>query len=230
MTARTGPNEVHCRHCGSIIKEQADICPDCGVSPDTPVDRSARSAYCRSCGESVSPEAELCPSCGVRIGGGTAASGSNSGGSSSSGLATVGMIFGILLLIASFGALTDGEIGSALLYGIVGALLVPRIRNWFRAHISVEHSITTFGRTRTVDERTARNASSPCSVCRGAVDDGIARLYREEFVLLGVPVHTYDSGVNHYCRSCLGEDVGAEHAADEARAEASAATETDRAR
>jgi hypothetical protein len=37
-TQDAGPNEVYCSSCGEIIKEEAEICPECGVrqkEPDT---------------------------------------------------------------------------------------------------------------------------------------------------------------------------------------------------
>lgn len=31
-----GPDEVYCRDCGAVIKEQAEICPECGVRQRDP--------------------------------------------------------------------------------------------------------------------------------------------------------------------------------------------------
>lgn len=39
-----GPNEVFCRDCGSVISDQAEICPDCGVRQRDPPKSSVDSA------------------------------------------------------------------------------------------------------------------------------------------------------------------------------------------
>lgn len=39
-----GPDEVFCRNCGSLISDQAELCPDCGVRQRDPPKSSLESA------------------------------------------------------------------------------------------------------------------------------------------------------------------------------------------
>ena len=60
----------HCINCGEEIAEDADVCPECGVSQSTSLEsahgqRSADEKYCVSCGALINKQAEFCPECGV---------------------------------------------------------------------------------------------------------------------------------------------------------------------
>ncbi|GHU83828.1 hypothetical protein FACS189468_9290 [Spirochaetia bacterium] len=62
-------DEVFCFSCGEIIKQEAEICPKCGIR-QKPYDQRQMAGkteiYCHSCGERINAEAEICPKCGVR--------------------------------------------------------------------------------------------------------------------------------------------------------------------
>lgn len=62
---------TYCINCGDRINEDAELCPNCGVTQTTPLeedgaDRPADEKYCFECGKLIKREAELCPECGVR--------------------------------------------------------------------------------------------------------------------------------------------------------------------
>lgn len=65
MSAQASADEKHCVSCGSVIQEEAEICPDCGVRQDSSELDSAEK-HCTSCGAVINMEAEICPDCGVR--------------------------------------------------------------------------------------------------------------------------------------------------------------------
>ena len=74
----------YCISCGENIKDEAEICPECGVNqsklPESGTDdRSENEKFCTSCGEIVNRDAEICPNCGVRQAEPATASGSESG-------------------------------------------------------------------------------------------------------------------------------------------------------
>jgi uncharacterized membrane protein YhaH (DUF805 family)/RNA polymerase subunit RPABC4/transcription elongation factor Spt4 len=68
--ARTkGQDEIFCFSCGEIIKQEAEICPKCGIRQKPYNQRQMAGKteiYCHSCGERIRAEAEICPKCGVR--------------------------------------------------------------------------------------------------------------------------------------------------------------------
>ena len=52
---------MYCRECGSEVRENAEICPKCGVRPLNGI------SHCQACGASTRLEQELCTNCGVRL-------------------------------------------------------------------------------------------------------------------------------------------------------------------
>jgi predicted nucleic acid-binding Zn ribbon protein len=76
-----------------------------------------------------------------------------------------------------------------------------------RRRLANRHPPTTFGRTRSTEETTRVDPDSPCVVCSAAVEEGVERSYREEYVVAGVPLFTTDAGENQYCRSCASGGV-----------------------
>jgi len=70
-----------------------------------------------------------------------------------------------------------------------------------------------FGRVRSVDRRVVRAEENPdesCVGCGGAVDRGLCRRYREEFVAAGVPLTATDGDENYYCLDCAATELGIE--------------------
>jgi len=68
MNGEKGPDEVFCNSCGAIIKQRAEICPECGVPNDrqeTDPETAPEHVYCRSCGQQIKRAAMACPHCGV---------------------------------------------------------------------------------------------------------------------------------------------------------------------
>jgi RNA polymerase subunit RPABC4/transcription elongation factor Spt4 len=198
-------DEVYCSSYGESIKKKAELCPHCGVrqssSRISTTNGAADEEFCTTCGEKVKKDAELCPNCGVRRHGTSPSDISTNGKSASYYL---GWGFGILFVLASFGAFGDGGSlivsflqGIALL--IVGLILLPPVRERIDER---KHTLTTMGWVQSVDERTIGHVDEPCSACYGSVSEGVERRYAEEFVVLGVVLHTFKSGENTYCRTC----------------------------
>ncbi|AHG00301.1 hypothetical protein HALLA_17335 [Halostagnicola larsenii XH-48] len=62
---------TYCISCGEQIRDDAELCPNCGVNQTTPIEetdetRAGDEKYCFECGESIKKQAEICPECGVR--------------------------------------------------------------------------------------------------------------------------------------------------------------------
>lgn len=112
----------------------------------------------------------------------------------------IGGIFLFLLGVYIMGtSLTEV---SSFLFGIgvtLAALLVfPPVRERLRNR----HPPTTFGPTKTTEERVVSGTDQLCSVCQEPVNDGVVREYEEEYVLAGIPLYTMEAGENWYCKSC----------------------------
>jgi len=61
----------YCVNCGSEIRDDAEICGECGVSQNSLPegqhgDRGEDEKHCTDCGELINKQAEVCPECGVR--------------------------------------------------------------------------------------------------------------------------------------------------------------------
>jgi TM2 domain-containing membrane protein YozV/RNA polymerase subunit RPABC4/transcription elongation factor Spt4 len=61
----------YCVNCGSEIRDDAEICGECGVSQNSLPegqhgDRGEDEKFCTDCGELINKQAEVCPECGVR--------------------------------------------------------------------------------------------------------------------------------------------------------------------
>lgn len=61
----------HCKNCGEEIRDEAEVCPDCGFNQTASIEsahgeRGADEKYCAECGELINKQAEICPNCGVR--------------------------------------------------------------------------------------------------------------------------------------------------------------------
>lgn len=209
MAAERAPDEIFCRHCGETIKERAELCPNCGVRNSRSVPDESTHVYCQSCGERIKSEAEICPECGVKNGVVSETAADSGSSSDAIRIATTG--FGLLFLLAGFGALTEGELSSGAFYLLVGAALLPQVRN----RVSVEYSLATVGYVSDTRRRATRNAGLTCVACQRPVDEGVVREYAKRFVLFGVPLYTAERGENAYCRSCANGDVPDRRSASE---------------
>jgi hypothetical protein len=52
---------MFCRNCGKEVRENAEICVNCGVRP------LAERGFCQECGVETKPNQELCIKCGCRL-------------------------------------------------------------------------------------------------------------------------------------------------------------------
>lgn len=112
-----------------------------------------------------------------------------------------GYIGGAFSLLMGAVFLTSGGLPLALLgvlFFVAALWLMPATRQ----RLQNRHPPTTFGHTQSTDETTRVDPDKPCVVCSKAIDEGVERSYREEYVLAGIPLFTTDAGENHYCRSC----------------------------
>ncbi len=152
-------------------------------------------------------------------------------GSRSSGTAAVvaGLILGflglMLFLPLLFGlALIFQEVAVVL---AIGALLLAGGVAASKASGS-DHSITDFGRTKDVTERVVYEPDLPCTACLSPIEAGVERRYADQFLVAGLPVKTYESGSNHYCRSCADGETDTELPdADEEESESETTADSD---
>lgn len=207
------PDEEFCKSCGEPVKKAAVRCPNCGVNTEDGPASDVGEVYCESCGESIKAAAEICPECGVGRSS-SSRGGSTRGGSGLDGDVAywVQVCFGALFLLAALGSVTDFSDGVAaslvgfVLYGTVGLVLIPQVRE----RIDKRHPVTTFGWTTSVEETSVSNPAEPCSSCFESIDSGVRRSYGKEFVVAGFALSTKEEGANHYCRSCLAVEQGAD--------------------
>lgn len=178
-------------------------------------DRSiSEEVFCRSCGESINASADVCPHCGVRAVHAGRASGADTVGGSvadadvgNSDRSPFQWVFGVLLTLAGVAALAEAGGAVALAGGLamllLGLYLIPAVRDRLRT----AYPVTAFGRRKRVEESVLRGGDRPCSTCFDPVERGVEREYHDEFVLFGVPVYSYDSGTNEYCRDCAAGEI-----------------------
>lgn len=84
---------------------------------------------------------------------------------------------------------------------LFGVFVNPR----FRRRLDRRHALTRFGRTRSVDERVLHSEegrTDRCVVCGSRLHQGLARRYREEVCIAGIPVLTRSEERNYYCADC----------------------------
>ena len=84
---------------------------------------------------------------------------------------------------------------------LFGVFVNPR----FRRRLDRRHSLTQFGRARSVDERVlhaSEGRTEPCVSCSSRLNQGLVRRYREEICLAGIPVVTSSIKHNYYCVNC----------------------------
>ena len=60
----------------------------------------------------------------------------------------------------------------------------------------------TFGVEHRVDEDTFDGPRKHCTECATATTQGLRRRYTRQFVLVGIPLHTLEWGINDYCPDC----------------------------
>jgi hypothetical protein len=92
-----------------------------------------------------------------------------------------------------------GLLGTAI--AASGAFLTPL----FRRRIDRHTSLSDFGTVESVEQRVVRpeeKSGESCVVCGEAVTRGMARRFREEVVLAGLPLFTRSEGNNYYCPEC----------------------------
>lgn len=205
MSSNASPraDEQFCSTCGSIIKERAEICPECGVK-NTAQSGANEPAFqfCESCGEEIRSDTELCPSCGV-----TQTSAGTDGLDSSD---VILYVLGSLFIIGGLGTLLDPEGGlvASILTGLVltvaGIAMLPVVHQ----RSNRRYSLTTFGTVRSVNEYPVSNDAEACTVCQRPVTGGVRREYTEEFTLFGVVLSSDTGGMNTYCESCAGTRTG----------------------
>lgn len=209
------PDEIFCVYCGERIKKQAEICPSCGVRNRQDVFPDSKEMYCFSCGEEIKTKAEICPNCGVKNTPGvtsqTASDISYSFDDSQKILEILTSGLGIFLIIASIGALSEGDIIAGVLILSIGVGLLPQVRN----HINREHPITTIGYVSSVNEVNLDTSDEVCTICYNSAKEGKQRVYTKKFVFLGIPIYTVDRGENVYCSSCLTEERSAKFESSE---------------
>ncbi|WP_435347489.1 zinc-ribbon domain-containing protein [Haloarchaeobius sp. HRN-SO-5] len=136
-------------------------------------------------------------------------------GSSTTGRRVAGFLAGLLLLflfVPVVVALAVG-FGELSLVILAGAVCIAGV---LAAVVGApgDHSPTEFGRTRAVEERAIEAPDQPCTACLSTIDRGVERTYRDEFLVAGVPVKTYEMGRNHYCVSCAQGETDVESTAD----------------
>lgn len=115
----------HCINCGEEIKDEAELCGNCGVNQTKALEgsyegREENEKYCIDCGEIINKQAEICPECGVR----------QQHSSESTGSSTDQTTAGILaLLLGGLGAhkFYQGRIGLGVIYLCFSWTLIPAL-------------------------------------------------------------------------------------------------------
>ncbi|QLG27025.1 zinc ribbon domain-containing protein [Halorarum halophilum] len=87
--------------------------------------------------------------------------------------------------------------------------------------------LSTVGRKRTVSTDRVRNPPEPCAACGDRVRSGVRRAYADRWYLAGLPLRTYESGENVYCRECFEGESDTD--GPDVEAELDESTETERA-
>jgi len=111
-----------------------------------------------------------------------------------------------------------------VLFALAGLSILPPVRR----RLARRHSLTKFGREKTVDHRVVyphEGYDEPCVVCGKRGRSGVLRRRRDETVLAGVPLRTHERDHNIYCEQCATEDLfgGVDLDAADEEAELSAA-------
>lgn len=55
---------MFCKNCGKEIRNDAVICPECGVAIENQA-KSEDTIFCSNCGQKINKKALICPHCGV---------------------------------------------------------------------------------------------------------------------------------------------------------------------
>jgi RNA polymerase subunit RPABC4/transcription elongation factor Spt4 len=194
MSREKGYDEVFCASCGEPIKKQAELCPHCGVrnqetnrTSSVEIDESNLTSRFKEINQSTDVDIDELFRYGSKA---------------------LAWVFGIFFVLGGLGMLFSGVGIVGLIFSFVqgvifiaiGAILLPPVRE----RITLEYPVTTVGWVRSTGEGIIRDVDEPCSVCYNSIDKGIARTYREQFVLFGAPLFTKDEGSNNYCQSCAG--------------------------
>ncbi len=129
------------------------------------------------------------------------------------GLCALAVLFGLYLAFvgAMIGSLA--LVGIGLFFGLMGVGLTPPVRE----RIDRRHSLTSFGRVRTVDNRVIgpdEQCNERCTACGGSIETGLVRRRRDETVVAGFPVRTHDLSYNHYCSECARAEFTSQERAD----------------
>jgi hypothetical protein len=149
------------------------------------------------------------------------------------GLLMTGAALAFGVSVAAGTANVDGTTGAGpfalflLLAGFVTVTLGIFVNPRFRRRLNRRHGLSRFGRVRSVDRRVVRpeeRCRERCVSCRGRVEKGLLRRFREEYAVAGLPVYTRSEGYNHYCLECASREFLGEDRDDD---RANAAPETD---
>src|SRR5699024_4845195 len=103
--------------------------------------------------------------------------------------------------------LTPAVILISIVMILPGLFVNPR----FRRRLDRRHSLTQFGRVRSVDERVLHaeeDQTKRCVECGIRLNEGLVRRYREEICVAGIPVFTNSENHNHYCVECAATELG----------------------
>ncbi|QLG62331.1 zinc ribbon domain-containing protein [Halorarum salinum] len=142
-----------------------------------------------------------------------------------------GATFGFLLVVAAAVVLAAGATSAASgpLVPVAGLLFVAialGVTYFPLAARQGDVPLTTVGRKRTVSTDRLRNPPEPCAACGDRIRSGVRRGYADRWYLAGLPLRTYESGENVYCRACFeGGNAGGDVATPDVDADVDGATE-----
>lgn len=94
----------------------------------------------------------------------------------------------------------------ALWFALGGLVYFPP----FKRRLARRHSLTKFGRQKTVDHRIVyphEEYNEPCVVCGKHSQSGLLRRRRDETLVAGVPLFAHRLDHNFYCKRCASEDL-----------------------
>jgi predicted nucleic acid-binding Zn ribbon protein len=127
---------------------------------------------------------------------------------SDDGSSVVSYVIGSILLLIGVGTIVSAPLS---IVAVIFGLLMLSGAAWAfpptRQRLKNRHPVTEFGPVRSTDAETVSDPGRPCVICGSAIESGIKRSYREEYVIAGIPLFTTETGENHYCEECNTGDM-----------------------
>ena len=119
-----------------------------------------------------------------------------------------GAVLGFLFVVSAALTFAAGAASAAsgpfvLVTGLLFLVIALGVTYFPLAARQGDVPLSTVGRKRSVSTDRVRNPPEPCAACGDRVLSGVRRAYSDRWYLAGLPLRTYESGENVYCRACF---------------------------